>query len=174
MTKLTREFFARDSRQVAEDLVGKLLVRNYNGTQLSGVISQADAYSLEGAEKGKRNQGAFYAPSMIHMYPSQGKYMLAVSTLAENVYNEILIRKVIPLDGIDIMQKLRAANVETSLTDGPSKVVQAFGLDGSFDGKSIAEDPTMLWVAEHLKGSRVVRKALSGMSKDFVGRYELG
>ncbi|MDP1729228.1 MAG: DNA-3-methyladenine glycosylase [archaeon] len=173
MEKLNKEFFARDSREVGFDLVGKLLVRNYNGMQLSGVISQVDAYSMIEAKEGKKNQGAFYAPSMIHMFPCQGKYMLAISTLARGVYNEILIRKVIPYEGIETMKKLRGNNLESALTDGPGKIVQAFGLDVSFDGKSLVDEQTNLGIVGHLKGTRVSKKSGAISSKDFVGRFEL-
>jgi len=44
MTRLEREFFARDVVRVARDLLGQVLVRSLDGTRLSGLIVEVEAY----------------------------------------------------------------------------------------------------------------------------------
>ena len=177
MKALSQLFFARDSREVGYDLVGKLLVRDYKGKVLEGIISQVDAYSMRSANQNNRNAGAFYAPGAIHMYPSQGKYLLAVSTLKKDVYNEVLIRGVVPTEGVEIMKKLRSVEDEKALANGPGKVVQTFAIDRDFDGAFITDSSTGLWITNsNLKDIHVHREREvenGDESEDFVGRYTL-
>ena len=177
MKALTDAFFARDSRAVGYDLIGKTLIRDFKKDRINAVISQVDAYSMRHAKRNHRNEGAFYAPGTIHMYPSQGKYMLAISTLKKDVYNEVLIRQVIPLEGIEHMMKLRDSRDEKTLTNGPGKIVQAFGLDKEFDGTFITDPSTGLYILDSQLVQVKVRKEKeieNGMeSDDFVGRYTL-
>lgn len=177
MKALNQSFFARDSREVGFDLIGKLLVRDVNGATLKGIISQVDAYSMRNAKQNNRNEGAFYAPGAVHMYPSQGSYLLAVSTLKKGVYNEILIRQAIPFEGIEKMMKIRDNNNEKTLANGPGKVVQAFAIDKDFDGTFITDPSTGLWVSNSYLRNIQVKKEREidngDESDDFVGRYTL-
>lgn len=174
---LPREFFARQSDEVARDLVGKLLVRSALGARiLSGVISQVDAYAHpgEGVKLSKKNDGASFPAGVIHMYPSQGLYCLAISTLAENVYNEILIRQVIPAEGIELMRSNRGTMDDRTLTNGPSKVVKAFGITKDFHGLPIFDTTHSLWIEEHMKDAAFAREtSIKGPSPDFIARYTL-
>ena len=110
------------------------------------------------------------------MYPSQGKYMLAISTLDKNVYNEILIRRLLPLQGVEQMKKLRGTKKENELTNGPGKVVEAFGLNRDFDGLFVNHPSSGLWIMNsEFKDISVKkeREVASGNSEDFVCRYSL-
>jgi len=42
---LSLDFFRRDARKVAEDLLGKIVVRNYMGYKLTGRIVETEAYA---------------------------------------------------------------------------------------------------------------------------------
>ena len=123
MTNIIRqEFFTRESKAVAKDLIGKLLIKEFpNGKFVSGMISKTDAYSDKNAVPNGKNQGAFYAPGIVHMYPTQGRFMLAIATLAKDVYNEILIRELVPYDGINILMKNRNCNDDAKLLNGPGQ-----------------------------------------------------
>lgn len=178
MRNLNEAFYARDSRKVGFDLIGKVLTRHLKGKIVSGIISQTDAYSMRHATPNQRNAGAFYAPGAIHMYPTQGKYMLAISTLEKGKYNEVLIRKIVPFEGVDIMRKHRRCDNEKDLTNGPGKIVEALALDKEFDGSFIYDQDSGLWVTELpiSKDARVRKdKEVNNgdESEDFVGRYTL-
>ena len=54
MMPVSKSFFARDSKEVGYDLIGKLLLRNFKGQTLTGLISQVDAYSMKNPEENKR------------------------------------------------------------------------------------------------------------------------
>ena len=175
---LPSEFFARQSEEVARDLLGKLLVRKTSkNTRISGIISQVDAFvsPKDDVKIGKRNQGAFYHAGMIHMYPSQGLYSLAISTLTKDIYNEVLIRMVIPFSGLEEMRTYRGAVEDSRLADGPSKIVKAFNIDADFDGVQIYDGAKAgLWIEEHLKDVRFGRDTvIKNPSSDFSARYTM-
>ena len=44
LSALPREFYNRDARTVAKELLGKLLVRRYRGATLTGRIVENEAY----------------------------------------------------------------------------------------------------------------------------------
>lgn len=44
MKKLTREFYNRDTLQVASEIIGKILVRECGGNTLSARIIETEAY----------------------------------------------------------------------------------------------------------------------------------
>lgn len=50
----------------------------------------------------------------------------------------VLIRALIPVAGIERMRKLRPkARSDRDLANGPAKLAQALGIDGSFDGADL-------------------------------------
>ncbi len=44
MNLVIRSFYARDTVRVAQDLLGKTLVRNIDGNIISGIITETEAY----------------------------------------------------------------------------------------------------------------------------------
>ncbi len=82
---LTAEFFDRDAKLVAKDLLGKILRANYHGVWLSARIIETEAYYIH--EKGShaslgytQKRGAlFMAAGTIYMYHAHGGDSLNVS-----------------------------------------------------------------------------------------------
>ena len=44
MNKLEREFYKKPSIQLAQELIGKILIRDINGQKISGRIVEVEAY----------------------------------------------------------------------------------------------------------------------------------
>lgn len=155
MTICDREFYARDTQAVARELLGKKLVREINGQVLSGMILETEAYcgqedSACHAHRGqtKRNSVMFGAPGHAYVYFTYGMhYLLNVVTEKEGHPCAVLIRAILPLEGIKKMEERRRKK-GTILTDGPAKLCQALGIDKSFNGW----DMTLgrgLWIEEY-------------------------
>ena len=140
---LTRSFFNRNTLTVCAELLGKRLVRRLPGNQrLAGIITEVEAYRGEEdqachAKAGRtpRNQSMWGPPGRIYMFFTYGMHwMLNVVTEPEGVPAAILIRGLLPTEGLQHMQMLRPGQPLHALTDGPAKLCQAFNLDGAWDG----------------------------------------
>ncbi len=140
MNILKNHFYTRDTLSVAGALLGKELVRKYRGNILSGLICETEAYlgsmdSASHAFKGKtpRNAVMFGRAGMAYVYFIYGMhYMLNIVTEAEECPCAILIRAIVPLDGIEHMQRCRG-KVGKDLTNGPAKLCRALAIDKSLN-----------------------------------------
>jgi DNA-3-methyladenine glycosylase len=147
---LPRSFYLRPTTEVAQDLLGKLIVRTLpTGERLSGVIVETEAY-LTGdpashAYRGKtpRNAVMFGPPGHAYIYISYGLHaMLNIVTQPEGVAEAVLVRAIEPVHGIETMRRFRARPIphpnpllgkerepaDYSLTNGPGKLGQALQL----------------------------------------------
>jgi DNA-3-methyladenine glycosylase len=138
---LEEVFFARDTIAVARDLLGSVLVSTADGLVTAGRIVETEAYlgaddpGSHAATKGitKRNRVMYGPPGRAYVYFTYGNhYMLNVVTEPDGVAGAVLIRAVEPLAGEAVMARRRGRGV--SLTDGPGKLAQAFGVDLSDNG----------------------------------------
>ena len=154
MNILRHNFYARDTLSTAGALLGKKLVRKYNGNILSGLISETEAYlgsmdSASHAFKGKtpRNRVMFGRAGRAYVYFVYGMhYLLNMVTEEEENPCAILIRAIVPLDGIEHMQRLRGRNSK-GLADGPAKLCQALAIDKSLNGWDLTAGKK-LWVED--------------------------
>jgi DNA-3-methyladenine glycosylase len=141
MSILNRQFYARETLAVAGALLGKKLVRKYSGNILSGLICEIEAYlgstdSASHAFKGKtpRNTVMFGCAGRAYVYFVYGMhYLLNVVTEEEENPCAILIRAIVPLDGVEYMQLNRGRSGK-DLSDGPAKLCQALAIDKSLNG----------------------------------------
>lgn len=136
---LTSDFFLRSPEIVARDLLGKVLVHRRNGERLSGRIAEVEAYlGLEDAAshafRGRTSANAvlFGPPGMAYVYFIYGMhYCVNISCLPEGEPGGVLIRALVPLEGIKTMARLRGLpeNAKAQqLTGGPGKLCEALGI----------------------------------------------
>ncbi len=136
---LPRAFYNRSPEVVASDLLGKLLVRHFQGQRLSGRISEVEAYlglddpaSHAFTGKTARNTVLFGPPGVAYVYMIYGMhYCLNVSCLPDGVAGGVLFRAVIPVEGVQTMAQLRGLSPTASpkqLTGGPGRLCQALGI----------------------------------------------
>jgi DNA-3-methyladenine glycosylase len=157
MSILDRKFYRCGTLQVARALLGKKLVRQINGLELAGMIVETEAYCGEAdsachAHRGKtpRNVVMFGEPGHAYVYFTYGMhYMLNLVTEAKGRPCAVLIRAVVPLDGIEEMEARRKRK-GAELTNGPAKLCQAFSIDKSLNGWDLTCGKE-LWVADYKK-----------------------
>jgi DNA-3-methyladenine glycosylase len=90
-----------------------------------------------------RNGSMFGPPGTLYVYRSYGVHWCAnVATGPEGTGRAVLLRGGVPLEGESVMQQRR--NRLDQLTDGPGKLAQALGIDGSHDGTSVVDGPVRL------------------------------
>ena len=137
---LPRGFYDRETLTVAADLIGKVLVHRTKAGVAAGAIVETEAYIGESdpachAAPGptKRNQPLYGPPGVAYVYLNYGMhYLVNAVTESEGSPAAVLIRALEPLDGIDLMQKRRAAGraaVSVSgLCRGPGNLTKALGI----------------------------------------------
>jgi DNA-3-methyladenine glycosylase len=150
MEKLPPAFYLRDDVvQIAKDLIGKLLVTNWNGEEAIGRIVETEAYAGEKdkashASKGrtKRTEVMFAEGGTSYIYLCYGIHqMFNIVTNVNGIPHAILIRAVEPLEGIEFMLRRTGKKVlDHSLTRGPGNVGKAFGFHTSQCGMSLQTD----------------------------------
>jgi len=134
MKLLSRSFYERDTVRVAKDLLGKTLVRKYNGITISCVITETEAYRFNDdpashAHRGmtKRNKAMFDQVGRAYVYFTYGKYY-CVNAVARSKNFEagaVLIRAIHPKQGVNLMIKNRKIKQLSNLSNGPAKLTQA-------------------------------------------------
>jgi DNA-3-methyladenine glycosylase len=137
---LPRRFYARDSVQVARDLLGNILVRRTRNGLTSGRIVEVEAYLPEQdpachAWRGRTrsNSAMFGPPGRAYVYPIHSRYCLNTVTMRRGEGSAVLIRAVEPIDGTAIMQSRRRGAPLRELARGPARLCEAFAVDRRLD-----------------------------------------
>ncbi|MTI79719.1 MAG: DNA-3-methyladenine glycosylase [Firmicutes bacterium] len=142
---LTKDFYNRDTVQVAKDLLGCLLVFNSSEDIAGGVIVETEAYTQKGdpachTARGMtpRNKVMFGPPGYAYVYFTYGiHYCFNAVTNTEGVGDAVLIRALQPEIGIPLMQKRRGRERLKDLCSGPAKLVQALGMSKEQNGADL-------------------------------------
>lgn len=138
-TIVPRDFYSRSPEVVAQELLGKLLIRHLNGERLTGRIIEVEAYlglsdpaSHAAIGLTPNNAVLFGPPGHAYVYFIYGMYYcLNVSCLPEGQAGVVLIRALDPIEGLTTMARLRGVPNDAKpkmLTGGPGRLCQAIGI----------------------------------------------
>jgi len=156
MARLSRDFFAVPTLQVARALLGQRLVHRCDGQLLSGRILETEAYIGEEdqachARVGKtaRTSVMYTAPGHAYVYFTYGMHwLLNFVTEPEGFPAAVLVRALLPESGVAVMRRLRGGKPDAILADGPAKLTQALAIDGDLNGQDVCARGAQLWVEE--------------------------
>lgn len=135
---LPQAFFSRDTRTVARDLLGCMLVSRKDGVIAGGRIVETEAYlgaddaGSHAATKGitARNTVMYGPPGHLYVYFTYGAHhMLNLVCEPEGVAGAVLVRAMEPLWGVEAMERRRGGRRVHELADGPGKLTAALGLN---------------------------------------------
>ena len=159
MNIISRSFYARDTVQVAQDLLGKILVRKIGGNLISGIISETEAYRYKDDPAShtfggmtERNKAMFGEVGKAYVYFTYGMHYCvnAVAHSTDYPAGAVLIRSLVPKNGIDFMFKKRKTSDISNLTNGPAKLTQAFQITKKEYGEDLTKRST-LYITEGLQ-----------------------
>jgi DNA-3-methyladenine glycosylase len=180
MQKLPLSFYIKnDVLKIATDLLGKVLVTNWNDEYTSGRIVETEAYSGETdkashASKGRtaRTEVMFNEGGRAYVYLCYGVHqMFNIVTNKEGIPDAVLIRAIEPIDGIDIMLKRTGKKkLDESLTRGPGNVGKAFGFHTSQCGLLLNSDE--LFIADD--GYKITQEMIGNSPRigvDYAGKH---
>jgi DNA-3-methyladenine glycosylase len=153
--KLGREFYRRPTLEVAESLLGKVLVRRLNGRKLAGKIVETEAYIGQEdlachASRGKtpRTWILFEPGGCAYVYMIYGIYFcLNVVTETEGYPAAVLIRAIEPLSHTSVMRELRKGpGRDHDIGSGPGKLCMAMAIDKALNGEDLSGNT--LWIED--------------------------
>lgn len=169
---LPRQFFIRETNVVAQDMLGKFLIRQTGNTTIIGRITEVESYRGEDdlachASKGRtpRCEVMFGQAGHAYVYLIYGMYnCLNVVTESVDFPAAILIRSVEPVTGIPFMEARRKSDKLTNLTTGPGKLTQAFDITRDLNGEDMTTSE-QLFIAEN---------GIPALAKDVVSTTRVG
>ena len=153
--RLSRDSLPSGTAELARYLIGKTIVRKTGRNRISGRIVETEAYppgdSSGHAYHGQtaRNQSLFLDRGFAYVYFIYGtSYMLNVTAEEPGVGAGVLLRAIEPLDGINLMKRLRKTDKLTDLARGPGRLAAALEIDQRLDGVDLcANGPLWLGTA---------------------------
>ncbi|HVZ41672.1 MAG TPA: DNA-3-methyladenine glycosylase [Candidatus Kapabacteria bacterium] len=174
--RLPRTFYQRDAREVARDLLGRILVTSIGGERTSGIITEVEAYlgahdAASHTYRGltQRNRAMYLAGGHAYIYFIYGMYYcFNVVTGIEGDGEAVLVRGVEPLEGVEMMRERRGlrAMPAKELANGPGKLAIALGIGPELNGTDLLADPR-IWIepGERLSDANVVTTPRIGITK---------
>jgi DNA-3-methyladenine glycosylase len=150
--RLSRASLPSDTAELARYLIGKTIVRKIGRNRLTGRIVETEAYppgDRSGhAYRGRtpRTQTLFMDRGFAYVYFIYGtSYMLNVTAEEPGVGAGVLLRAIEPLEGINLMKRLRKTEKLRDLARGPGRLAAALEIDKRFDGVDLCVDGP-LWL----------------------------
>ena len=190
--RLQRSFFDRPTLQVARELLGTRLVRLERGRRTAGIIVETEAYIGEEdlgchASVGltPRTRVLYGPPGHAYVYFTYGNYwMLNFVAEREGFPAAILIRGIVPIEGIERIAARRVGQPRAHWTDGPGKICLALAINKAQNEADLCASQAELFVemgvsiadADVTTGPRVglnsVPEPWKSIPWRFIARYE--
>ncbi|MGH7286646.1 MAG: DNA-3-methyladenine glycosylase [Myxococcota bacterium] len=184
MRRLRRAELPIDTVELARWLIGKVVVHDTRRGRLSGRIVETEAYPVGDtaghAFRGQtpRNRSLFLERGHAYVYFVYGSsFLLNVASERRGVGAGVLLRAVEPLEGMEVMRRLRGTTRALDLTRGPGRLAQALAIDLAQDGLDLcARGPLWLAATRGETGAlgASVRIGLSGEAHRVLRFYERG
>jgi DNA-3-methyladenine glycosylase len=177
-----------DVTNAAQNLLGKKLCSISGGVFTSGIISETEAYCgtddrachANNGKRTPRTEVMFGEPGHAYIYLCYGiHHLFNVVTNRKGVADAVLVRAVIPIDGIQEMQQRRGNRAIADLANGPGKFTQAMGITTDFNKTCLNSPP--VWIedaairvpADMIRTSRRIGVEYAGEDADRLWRYTL-
>lgn len=151
---LERDFFLKETEDLAQALVGKILVRETPKGTIRGRIVETEAYlgvedpachAYQGRHT-KRNHPLYMKAGTLYVHQIYGIHrLLNIINKEEGTPEGVLIRAVEIMEGLDLASKSRFSKPfealspyqRKNISNGPGKLTQALLIDKSFNEKNI-------------------------------------
>lgn len=174
MEILKKDFYERDTKKVAKELLGKILIRRLNNKFLSGKIVETEAYY--GCED-PASRVSFGSPKFcvelmqgevgkVLIFCVHNNWLLNIIAHKKNKVGAILIRAIKPMNGIEIMQKNRKVKNLKNLTNGPGRLTKALAIDKSLNGIDITNFNSKISISYNKENFEICEDKRIGVSKD--------
>jgi DNA-3-methyladenine glycosylase len=175
MNIVPRSFYARDTVEVAQDLIGKILIRKVKGNTISGIIIETEAYKYKDDAAShsfggmtERNKSMFGEVGKAYVYFTYGMHYCvnAVARSHDSEAGAVLLRSLVPLRGMNFMYKQRKTDKVSNLTNGPAKLTQALQITKKEYGEDLTKRSDLYIIEGHaIKRSEIKAGPRIGIKK---------
>ena len=167
-------FYDRPTEIVARELLGAVLECTTADGTASGRIVETEAYLGPDdpachavAGRTDRTWHLHGPPGIAYVYFIYGAHWCFNAVTREEGHGSaVLVRAVEPVGGLALMRTRRsAARRDTDLTNGPGKLCQALGIDGTMDGVPLNRPPLRILAGETISDEAVDVTARIGITQ---------
>lgn len=150
---LPRNFYDRDTEIVAREMLGAIIESDTPDGTATAMIVETEAYIGEhdlachaAAGRTRRTALLYGSPGFSYVYFIYGMHWcFNAVTRAEGMPSAVLVRAVEPLSGKSLMRERRGSKPkDIDLTNGPGKLCEALGIDGTLNGVSLQRKPLVI------------------------------
>ena len=149
--KLDHSFYDRKNVvKIARDLLGKILVTQFDGIRSSGRIVETEAYNgvndrachAFGGRRTARTEHIYGGPGTVYVYICYGMHHLFnVITNKKDIPHAVLIRALDPIEGVEHMLARTGKPLpDFTLTKGPGNLARALGMSKIHTGQNLFSD----------------------------------
>ena len=145
--RLAQDFFARSVHEVAWDLIGATFFVDGVG----GPIVEVEAYhhtdpaAHSYGGQTARNAVMFRPPGHVYVYRSYGVHWCVNFVCeAEGSASAVLIRALMPTEGLAVMRRRRGLSDERLLCAGPGRLCEALAITSAYNGAPLDKAPFTL------------------------------
>jgi DNA-3-methyladenine glycosylase len=168
----------RGAEEVAQRLLGSILVRQIGNRRVVGKIVETESYDQTDAAshsyRGEtpRTSVMFGSSGHAYVYFTYGMhYCFNVVTGEKGQGSAVLIRALEPLEGMEVMQQNRGsagqqASMLQGLCNGPAKLCQALGIDKELNGHDLSKPPLYIELKAPLPKDKIVQTTRIGITRD--------
>ena len=190
---ISKEFYNRSALDVAQDLLGKVLVREVDGKILKGKIVETEAYiglidkacHAYNGRRTKRTEILYEEAGVSYIYFIYGLYhCFNVVTNKKDVAEAVLIRAIEPINELDYISNIRynkkydelTRAQSKNLTNGPSKLCLAYLLNKDLNAIKLYEKGAVYITDDNNEDFEIVESKRIGIdyaeeAKDFLWRF---
>jgi DNA-3-methyladenine glycosylase len=149
---LPRDFYRRDPRAVAPELLGKVVVAGARRARIVEVeaycgLEDPAAHSYRG--RTARNATMFGPPGHLYVYFSYGMHWCCNPVCGDDGEGvAVLLRALEPLEGLDEMRAARGGVRDRDLCRGPARLCQALGITRDLDGADLVTGDRGVLIAD--------------------------
>jgi len=157
--RLSKSFYIQeDVVQLSKDLLGKVLITNFDNQLTAGKIVETEAYRAPDDKAchayqnrhTNRTKIMFEEGGVAYVYLCYGiHHLFNVVTAKKGMAHAILIRAIEPLDNLDLMLSRRGkSKANRQLTGGPGVMSKALGITTKYTGVTLLAKDSPIWIED--------------------------
>ncbi|GLY11611.1 DNA-3-methyladenine glycosylase [Pseudobacillus badius] len=177
-----KSFFQQPTLQLAEALLGCLLVKETEEGTAAGFIVETEAYRgpMDRAahsfnnRRTKRTEIMFHEAGRVYTYVMHTHCLVNVVSAESGIPEAVLIRAVEPYEGVDLMIERRGGTSLKNLTSGPGKLTKALGITMEDYGRRFDEPPLYIvrgFTPKDISAGPRIGIDNSGEAKEYPWRF---